>query len=370
MIVVISDDLTGGAEIAGIGLRYGMSVKLVTSVPDKLPDVELLVVALNTRSMSVQNAVNSIAQTVNSLKMLGVDEIFKKTDSVLRGHIVKELAAQIHIQKKSKVILCPANPQAGRKIVNGVYLINNVPIAKTKFALDPEYPVNTSTVEEILNMELLKTNKIKVIDACSEEDLTKAVQKKDRETILAGSAAFFNAYIKSLNYVPTTIESQFPNISKTLFVYGSSFNRNKQQVLKAKSSGTNIIYFSPRWIKEPEFENKLESCATKATQILKNDRRVILAIDKPLLRGKESAAKIKDAITKLVVLVLSKVSVNELFIEGGATSHAIIEALNFKDFTPIYEFKPGIVRLKINDCDGMFLTVKPGSYELPHEIWN
>jgi len=93
MIVVIADDITGGAEIAGCGLRYGLTVELSTSVNVVLPNVQLWVIALNTRSMSGDEAENSITVTDSHLIEAGVIDIFKKTDSVLRGYIVKELAA-------------------------------------------------------------------------------------------------------------------------------------------------------------------------------------------------------------------------------------------------------------------------------------
>ena len=41
MIIVIADDFTGAAELAGIGLRYGLRVKILTDL-DQLVNAELV----------------------------------------------------------------------------------------------------------------------------------------------------------------------------------------------------------------------------------------------------------------------------------------------------------------------------------------
>ena len=66
-------------------------------------------------------------------------------------------------------------------------------------------------------------------------------------------------------------------------------------------------------------------------------------------------------ITKLI----EKASVNELFIEGGSTAAVILEELNIKMLEPVNELSRGVVRMKAGD---LFITVKPGSYELPDAI--
>ena len=62
-------------------------------------------------------------------------------------------------------------------------------------------------------------------------------------------------------------------------------------------------------------------------------------------------------------------SVNELVVEGGATAFAIVEALNYARFTPISELAKGVVRMKINGMNDMYITIKPGSYEFPATVW-
>ena len=68
---------------------------------------------------------------------------------------------------------------------------------------------------------------------------------------------------------------------------------------------------------------------------------------------------------KAVREILKQKTVKEIFIEGGSTAAAILQELNIKKLIPVNELQRGVVRMKVND---LFITVKPGSYELPEQI--
>ena len=56
-MIVIADDITGAAEIAGIAVHYGLQVELLTDVGGSAPKADVLVVATDTRSLSEADAV-------------------------------------------------------------------------------------------------------------------------------------------------------------------------------------------------------------------------------------------------------------------------------------------------------------------------
>ena len=98
MIIVLADDLTGAAEIAGLGHLYGLSVSLLTTMPNVLPQSQLVVLATDTRSMPEARAVHEVqnlCRQLRSVKTMGDEKqiIFKKVDSCLRGHVVEEIQA-------------------------------------------------------------------------------------------------------------------------------------------------------------------------------------------------------------------------------------------------------------------------------------
>jgi len=102
MIAVIADDFTGAAEIGGVGLRYGLQVLIETVVND-VSNVDLLVIATDTRSLEASQASEEMAKITGQLMQLHPDIIFKKIDSVLRGHVALELEAQMHVTAEEKL---------------------------------------------------------------------------------------------------------------------------------------------------------------------------------------------------------------------------------------------------------------------------
>jgi uncharacterized protein YgbK (DUF1537 family) len=370
MIAVIADDITGGAEIAGIGMRYGLAVELSTRSDIRCPDVDLWVISTDSRSMCMDEAVRITAQTVRNLQGLGIDCIFKKIDSALRGHVLAELVAQLKVEGKKKVVLCPANPASGRKIINGIYTIDDIPLHETGFSKDPDFPVATSDVREILADHFPKDFDITIVDAASEEDLNCAAGLKNHETILAGSAAFFTAYLESLKRIPLAAGASIPDLKKVLFVRGSAFNKSRDEVEKAAASGANVTCLSPLIIDTPGYKEKIDNYSSELISALKKGENTILAIGEPVLRGKEAAGKIKDLMSDVVRNVLSAVNVNELVIEGGATTSAVLGKLKYTQFVPTLEYAPGVVRMKLRNMENMYVTIKPGSYQFPEQLWN
>lgn len=370
MIAVIADDITGGAEIAGIGLRYGLRVVLSTRSDIACPDADLWVVSTDSRSMCWEEAFVVTVLTVANIKAKGIAHIFKKTDSVLRGHIAVELVAQLKAEGKKKVVLCPANPASGRKIINGTYYIDGIPLHETGFSKDPDFRVKTSNVKEIVGSDFLCGMDILIVDASSVEDLKSATRLRDHDTILAGSAAFFEAFLDNQDYQLSAQNKELPLLRNALFVRGSAFAKSRKEVEKSAAHGAKVTYLSPLTIDAPDYQQKITGYSSEVVSILNNSENAILAIGEPILLGKAAAGKIKILMAEVVSNVLSKVNVQELVIEGGATTSAILDNLNFTRFIPTFEYAPGVVRMKICDNETMCLTIKPGSYQFPEQIWN
>jgi uncharacterized protein YgbK (DUF1537 family) len=152
IVAVIADDITGAAEMAGIGFRHGFKTSLMTMTGQEetlaLPDCELLVCATDTRSQTEQEAARITRQVTTRLVEAGVRYFFKKVDSALRGHVEAELQAMLEVLPYESALYLPANPSKGRIIEHGQYTLNGRPLHETDFAVDPEFPATTSTLTE------------------------------------------------------------------------------------------------------------------------------------------------------------------------------------------------------------------------------
>jgi len=106
MITVIADDLTGAAELAGIGLTYGLSVELVMQADLESAELaataDLLVIATDARSVPEPIAVQEMTIATAAAWSLKPDLLYKKVDSVLRGYVLAETEAQMQVMGLKK----------------------------------------------------------------------------------------------------------------------------------------------------------------------------------------------------------------------------------------------------------------------------
>ena len=205
MIIVIADDITGAAEIAGAALRYKLDTMLTIGYADVPQSTQVWVIATDTRSVSRADAVNTVNGIIGRLDRKD-NILFKKTDSVLRGHVAAELNAMVKGMRYSKALLIPQNPSRGRIIRDGIYYINGEHVDKTQFRHDPEFPITTSEVRNILgvevNVQALNTDRscsvdgICVADASSIEDIKTQLHRAGAECLYAGGVDFFSALLE------------------------------------------------------------------------------------------------------------------------------------------------------------------------------
>ena len=188
-MIVIADDITGAAEIAGIAHAHGQQARLVCGCPinsDCVAGNTVAVIATDTRSMSEAEAVAETRRIASAISPLPTP-LFKKTDSALRGHVVAELTALMDVTGYQRAVYLPANPSKGRIIRKGIYYINEIPIHETAFNYDPEFPARTSSLRE--RFPDAEAKGIIMPDAESEDDIRHIIrQYDDGKTIFAGAA--------------------------------------------------------------------------------------------------------------------------------------------------------------------------------------
>ena len=207
-MIVIADDITGAAEMAGIAHQHGLSVRLsiagsLCCAPVAAERTDVLVIATDTRSMTEEEAVNETRRITSQLSTLN-SQLFKKTDSALRGHVVAELSALMQTTGYQRAIYLPANPSKGRIIRNGCYYIKEVrgeksevrevPIHETAFSYDPEFPAKTSVLRE--RFPDAEEHHILMPDAETTADIQQIVTANNNpDTLLAGAADLFETYL-------------------------------------------------------------------------------------------------------------------------------------------------------------------------------
>ncbi len=385
-VTVIADDITGAAEIAGVCLRYGLDVSFsINSVPDV--SSEILVIATDSRSLPGGEAMfihKGITESI--LKKYPETRLFKKCDSALRGHILAELSVLSDVTGKDRVLLQPANPKTERYILNGMYIINDQLIEDTAFAHDPDFPAITSLVEMLLtsrwetkpNTKKIYTGKINRIDKpgiyvpdCSSIiNMQQSLKLCNEETLMAGSAVFFERYLKHMGMISCQVKpSGFSIETNYLIISGSTHSESRQFRKKLEKLQCPVISL-PDVLLSPEInENDLQKFADSACTIFKTHNKLCLTISNQNIEFDNCSVILKRHMSNIVNSILHNTEINELFIEGGATAYDILQVAEFKSFKPVTELAPGVVRMQSGETNNLFLTIKPGSYSWPVQLF-
>jgi len=380
MIAVIADDFTGAAEIGGVGLRYGLNV-LIETVVNKVEGVDLLIIATDTRSMSQEAASEEVANITSQLMNLGLKLIFKKIDSVLRGHIATELEALMCTANKNRAVIVAANPIGGRKIVKGQYFVDSLLLNETSFVDDPDFPVHSACVTEIVHSsvfpvfsiglnEKLPDAGLIIADVNSHEELYDWAVMVDDEMVVAGGSGFFDALLSIIyckNGVIAHADLSFGESS--LFVFGSMFPKHASML--AKFDKYRVVRMNmPKGIynDSDECAALLDDWSLQVVDQLKNGCSVMLTIDH--LPGNEVglSLRLRESIGQLVAKVQNKFDLSDLFIEGGATTSVVLKYLNINKLHPFNEAEFGVIQMKADGYPNLCITTKPGSYQWPDHL--
>lgn len=364
MIIVIADDVTGAAEMAGVALHNNLNVQFVTDVNDRLPGTDVLVIATDTRSFSCSEAIEAMKHIAGYLIYNKGITIFKKTDSVLRGHVTAELTTLAECLGYKYCLLLPQNPSKGRIISGGRYYIDNKPLEETSFCFDPEFPAKTSDVEGIavgsVSMAAdgeMMAGRINIGDATNKDELKKQVDKTTPGTLVAGAADTFSLLIKKLyatEKVPARATEEINN-GKTLVICGSTQSKSlidKPYFRRCKSveegMPADVFHGAPAdgWLEHLK-------------NAYKQNDATIIKIGHKATGGKEYATRLRATMSHAVTMLTGIERPALLVIEGGATAFAALKELQWNEFTVKKEITPGVVCLTYHDTD---IILKPGSY--------
>jgi uncharacterized protein YgbK (DUF1537 family) len=363
-IAVIADDFTGAAELAGISLRYGLSVSVHLDNAINA-NANVAIISTDSRSMQKAAAIYCTADAVEAIINYEPSLLYKKIDSVLRGYVIDEIKVQMELSEKSKAFILPANPSLQRTISDGEYFINGKKITETAFINDPEFPISNASVTSMLHDETVQVLKhddwlpvegIVVGEAESTTDVEAWAESMDDSWMLVGAGDFYTALLeKKYKAQP----QQKPELqSPHLYVCGTAFEERKQFIRSLNCCAYMPDNISEEWLQE-------------TGDIIKEQGKAVIAIDE----SNEPALTLRTTMAKAVAAIVARENVKEIFIEGGSTAAAVLEELNIKKLTPVNELSRGVVRMKVcsppleglGEAD-LFITVKPGSYQLPEEI--
>ncbi len=381
MIAILADDFTGAAEVGAVALRYGLSAQ----VQDRFgPDVATDVIVLNTdsRSLPSYQAAAVVAETTGPIRQTA-RWVYKKIDSVLRGPVVAEVQAALSALGLERAILAPANPSLGRTIRQGRYYVNDVPLHQTAFATDKEYPASTSDVLSLLSRGgatpsgLLELNQATPPQGIfiagqvqSTEDLAAWAAKVDERTLPVGGAEFLAAVLEAKGHARTrqVVHSPLRGERAMLLVCGSSPPYAAKTIEQARGRGIEVLPMPQALLDQAaDAPAIMQRWADQACDALARRGSAVVSIGKGTDRPGCPQVMV-DRLVELAVAVLSRARVGSLCVEGGTTAWTLVKHLGWQRFRVHRELAPGVVAMGVVG-GGPQVTMKPGSYAWPEDIW-
>ena len=361
-MLIIADDISGAAECAGVGWRRGLDVELCT---DSSAGVLAGFSVIDTDSRLLPDAEAAArVQAVMDGSGPKPGDVFKKTDSVLRGPVRAELEVLVRVLGCGRCLLVPTNPPQGRTVERGRLLVRGVPLDQTEFARDPHHPARSADVRDMLGQEIAlpvvslalgdpwPERGICIGNARTDEDLRAwAARAFDSGIPVAGSAPFLSAILAHRGCEERTPDVPSPGgvrSLRTLICSGSASPASRDRIRQAEAAGMPIC--------------RLLKSGDRAPDPAAHFATTILCIGGPVSRDPGAPERLLEALAGLVAQCISAQRVDHLLLEGGATAACVLRRLGMKRFRVIREWAPGVVTLRAVNGQSLEITIKPGSY--------
>jgi uncharacterized protein YgbK (DUF1537 family) len=115
--------------------------------------------------------------------------------------------------------------------------------------------------------------------------------------------------------------------------------------------------------------DRVQGWAEDVAAALDRSPAVVVTIDRPVSNDPGDARRLEGLLADVVERVVRRQTASGIFVEGGATAAAVIRRLGWTRLTVLREIAPGVVSLRSDAPRAPPLTMKPGSYAWPEEVW-
>lgn len=322
-IALLADDLTSAADGAAPFVARGVTASVGRGrVPDGA--AALAAVDSGSRSATPARAYDVVAQW--SAQLAGRTVFYKTVDSTLRGHVKAELEACFKASGRTSVVFAPAFPAAGRTTVNGIQLVDGVPVAETVYGRDPVHPARHSALADLIPDCI---SNVTLLDAVTQEELDAQVAAiAHPESVLwVGSPGMALALARRFapDNAPPLLQTDAR--SEVLIVIGSANPRSHRQA---------------------------------------DDVRDIPGVT--LLRGpaarEDDPAALLRRIAQEAAYTFQYPRFGALIATGGDTMEAVLDLLDVHDLDILQELDPGfpLGRARLADGRTFLLAMKAGGF--------
>ncbi|MEM8775558.1 MAG: 3-oxo-tetronate kinase [Pseudomonadota bacterium] len=377
-IGVIADDFTGASDIALTLAEEGMATKLFVGNPDgALSDAEACVIALKSRTIAPDEAVSQSLAATDALLGSGAQQIIFKIcstfDSTDEGNIGPVLDALAERLNAGPVLVCPAFPEAGRRVYMGHLFVDDRLLSETGMAQHPLTPMTDPDLRRVLarqskrevshlplGADLNGQHAHIIADAIDEGDLRNLGHLAKSHPLICGGSGI--ALGLPANFGAEAARPAWQSVNGPgVVIAGSCSEATRGQVAAFAGSKREI-----------EAEDAVEARVTpeeladwvldEETPLLYSsaDPEKVAAIQQEL--GQDRAAQALESLFANTARILVEKGVKRIVVAGGETSGAVTSGLGLKDIQIGPRIAAGVPAMA---SGGLGLALKSGNFGGP-----
>ena len=399
----IADDFTGATDLANNLVRAGMRVVQTIGVPNAplSAEVDAVVVALKSRTIAPQDAIDQSLQALQWLQGQGAQQIYFKYcstfDSTAQGNIGPVTEALMQALQTDFTIATPAFPDNGRTVFKGYLFVGDVLLNESGMQHHPLTPMTDANLVRVMQAQCtskvgLLTHKtiaqgtasigqeitnlkqqgvrIAVVDAVSNDDLMRlGPALKGMPLVTAGSGVAIGLP-QNFGLSPTPQASVLPKASGLqAVVSGSCSQATNRQVAHFKATGRPTFLIDPLHLKG-SWEDLVQEALAWAQGHLASGPVLVYSTATPesvqavqSQLGVEVAGHQVEQALAAIARGLVQQGVHQLVIAGGETSGACVQALSIEQLQIGPQIDPGVPWCHAHTpMGGVHITLKSGNF--------
>jgi len=399
----IADDFTGATDLANNLVRAGMRVVQTIGVPTEplSAEVDAVVVALKSRTIAPQDAVDQSLQALQWLQAQGAQQIYFKYcstfDSTALGNIGPVTEALMQALETDFTIATPAFPDNGRTVFKGYLFVGDVLLNESGMQHHPLTPMVDANLvrvmqgqckskvgllshktiaqgaesiqQEIANLKQQGV-RIAIVDAVSNDDLMRLGSSlKGMPLVTAGSGVAIGLP-QNFGLSPTPQASVLPKATGLqAVVSGSCSQATNRQVAHFKASGRPAFLIDPLHLKG-SWEDLVHEALAWAQGHLATGPVLVYSTAMPesvqavqsQLGVEASGHQVEQALAA-IARGLVQLGVHQLIVAGGETSGACVQALAIEQLQIGLQIDPGVPWCHAHTPLGdVHITLKSGNF--------
>ncbi len=399
----IADDFTGATDLANNLVRAGMRVVQTIGVPTEplSAEVDAVVVALKSRTIAPQDAIDQSLQALQWLQGQGAQQIYFKYcstfDSTAQGNIGPVTEALMQALHTDFTIATPAFPDNGRTVFKGYLFVGDVLLNESGMQHHPLTPMVDANLVRVMQAQCKSkvgllghktiaqgpiaisqetTNlkqqgvRIAIVDAVSNDDLMRlGPALRGMPLVTAGSGVAIGLP-QNFGLSPTPQASVLPKASGLqAVVSGSCSQATNRQVAHFKAAGRPAFLIDPLHLKGSWEDLAKEALAWAQGHLASGPVLVYSTATPESVKsvqsqlGVEAAGHQVEQALAAIARGLVELGVKQLVVAGGETSGACVQALSIEQLQIGPQIDPGVPWCHAHTpMGGVHITLKSGNF--------